>query len=345
MAETPTCAYAAVDSAPGLVLTVLYRHAPATEVAAYLGGAQHPPVARCSAKDVRAWLPRLSRTQIFAHLATLRARHLISDDVDGFLLLAKESGKSDHGRAPGVILVEQLAALYEPADRHRTLSPASRRQTDLAERLLREHPLDVALGYARDFVQVLQADRTHEPAWGPAMLKPKAWADVCANVDAWRAERAREEAAAALALARGREKALMAQAYKLIRAELKACASLLRASGYEADEALQEIVLIFHQRLQGAHPYDTKTSALRTYIYMLTRSVLKNRATRADRRRRALGVYAAQHRDRYAELDVEALLVEAPNPPPFTRRPGSTGAPTAGRKTAIGAKTISGRVE
>ena len=342
MAETPLCAYAVVDSAPGLVLTVLYRHAPATEVRAYLGGAKHPPLARCGVGEVRACLPRMSRTQIFANLSTLRQRGLIRDEAGGFLLLARESGKPDCAHAPGIDLVEQFALLHEPEQRHRAFVSTSRRHVDLALQLLAAHPQEVVLGIARDFVQVIRSDHAHEARWRPAMMRPEIWVTVRATVDAWRRERAEEEAAAAAALARQQEAGLMSQAYELIYAALRSCKPLLQASGYEADDARQEILLIFTQRLRGRHPYDVLKSPLRSYIFMLTRSVLLNRIARAGRRRRALGVLAAHHRDRHAELDIEALLAEGINPPPSGDREKNHGAPTAGPKTALGAKTIPG---
>lgn len=104
MAETPLCAYAAVDSAPaGLVLTVLYRHAPWAEVRDYLAGdAGRAPFAGCSPSRVSDCLPRMSRAQVYAHLKKLReiglikpSREVCQDGVerDGFLLLARDDGQ------------------------------------------------------------------------------------------------------------------------------------------------------------------------------------------------------------------------------------------------------------
>ena len=91
--------------------------------------------------------------------------------------------------------------------------------------------------------------------------------------------------------------------------------SLLRASGYEQEDAQQELLIVFTGRLQGAHPYNAERAQLRTYLYMLTRSVLLNRIARRKRRQRGLGVLAAHHRNRVGELDLEALF---PDLNPFT---------------------------
>lgn len=104
MAETPLCAYAAVDSAPaGLVLTVLYKHAPWAEVRDYLAGtAARAPFAGCGPSRVSDCLPRMSRAQVYVHLKTLRelgfikpSREVCQDGVerDGFLLLARDDGQ------------------------------------------------------------------------------------------------------------------------------------------------------------------------------------------------------------------------------------------------------------
>lgn len=104
MAETPLCAYAAVDSAPaGLVLTVLYKHAPWAEVRDHLAGtAARAPFAGCSPSRVSDCLPRMSRAQVYAHLKKLReiglikpGREVCQDGVerDGFLLLARDDGQ------------------------------------------------------------------------------------------------------------------------------------------------------------------------------------------------------------------------------------------------------------
>lgn len=351
MAETPLCAYAVVDSAPGLVLTVLYRHAQATEVKAYLGGAKRPPLARCSVSEVQEALPRMSRTRLFANLATLRSRGLIEDDEDGFLLLARESRKRDSARAREATaahdLVEELAHAHQPSAPHRRFFTTSRRHVDLAHQLLTRHPTrhpaSLILAYAHDFAEVIRADQAHEFRWRPAMLRPEVWLTICATVDTWRRERLEEQQAEAAAQARRREKGLMAEAYPLIRQALGSMRNMLGNAEYEADDALQEIVLIFTQRLRGENPYDPArhggNNPLRSYVYMLTHSVMLNRIARADRRRRNLGVLAQHHRDRFAELDIEALL--AANPPPSAEGAILMGTPTAGRKTAFGAKTIS----
>lgn len=84
--------------------------------------------------------------------------------------------------------------------------------------------------------------------------------------------------------------------------------SLLRASGYEVEDAVQELVLVFTGRLQGSHPFDPMKAQLRTYLYMLVRSVLINRIERRKRRSRGMSTLAAHHRNRHAELDLEALF-------------------------------------
>lgn len=103
MAETPLCAYAAVDSAPaGLVLTVLYKHAPWAAVRDYLSRAGAVPFAGCSPARVSDCLPRMSRAQVYVHLKTLRelglikpSREVCQDGVerDGFQLLARDDGQ------------------------------------------------------------------------------------------------------------------------------------------------------------------------------------------------------------------------------------------------------------
>lgn len=103
-------------------------------------------------------------------------------------------------------------------------------------------------------------------------------------------------------------KHLIGLAYPILGKALTYFGSLLRASGYEQEDAQQELLLVFTARLQGQHPYNAERAQLRTYLYMLTRSVLLNRIARRQRRARGLSTLAAHHRNRVGELDLEALF-------------------------------------
>lgn len=103
---------------------------------------------------------------------------------------------------------------------------------------------------------------------------------------------------------------MISAAYPILGKALVYFGSLLRASGYEAEDAQQELLIVFSVRLQGSHPFDPMKAQLRTYLYMLVRSVLINRIERRKRRSRGMSTLAAHHRDRHAELDLEALFPE-----------------------------------
>lgn len=102
MAETPLCAYALDVGAPAiLVLTVLYRHAPHVQVKAYLAGEGPAPFAGCGVEHLCSCLPRMSRSQVYAHVKTLRVAGAIRPDRqrcldgrerDGFELLTRDTG-------------------------------------------------------------------------------------------------------------------------------------------------------------------------------------------------------------------------------------------------------------
>lgn len=89
----------------------------------------------------------------------------------------------------------------------------------------------------------------------------------------------------------------------------------MRAAGYEAEDATQELVVVFATRLMGAHPFDPRRLRLTSYLHMLTESVLLNRIARRKRRARGMSTLASYHRDRVGELDLEALF---PDLTPFT---------------------------
>lgn len=100
---------------------------------------------------------------------------------------------------------------------------------------------------------------------------------------------------------------LLAQAAVILPRAIRHEERLLVAAGYERDDALQELLLVFAQRLQGENPYDPALAQLSSYLYLLTHSVLLNRVARRQRRRAGWAQVAAEERHRHAELDVEAL--------------------------------------
>ena len=78
---------------------------------------------------------------------------------------------------------------------------------------------------------------------------------------------------------------LLAQAAVILPRAIRHEERLLVAAGYERDDALQELLLVFAQRLQGENPYDPALAQLSSYLYLLTHSVLLNRVARRQRRR------------------------------------------------------------
>lgn len=111
---------------------------------------------------------------------------------------------------------------------------------------------------------------------------------------------------------------MIAQAYVIIPKALTKYRHLVAAAGYEHEDATQELVVVFAKRLQGTHPFDPMRLRLTSYLHMLVESVLLNRIARRQRRQRGLGVLAAHHRGRTAELDLEALF---PDLHPFVGDP------------------------
>lgn len=105
---------------------------------------------------------------------------------------------------------------------------------------------------------------------------------------------------------------MISAAYPILAKACTYFGSLLRASGYEQEDLQQELLIVFVGRLQGTHPYDPQRAQLRTYLYMLTRSVLLNRIERRKRRARGMSTLAAHQRDRCGELDIEALFPDSP---------------------------------
>lgn len=103
---------------------------------------------------------------------------------------------------------------------------------------------------------------------------------------------------------------MISEAYRIIPHALRHFRSLLVASGWDHEDAVQELVLVLVARLQGAHPYDATRSRFTSYCYLLTRSVLANRATKKNRRARGDALLALHHKGRTAEMDVEALFPE-----------------------------------
>lgn len=65
---------------------------------------------------------------------------------------------------------------------------------------------------------------------------------------------------------------------------------------------------MFVKRLQGAHPFDPARLRLTSYLHMLVESVLLNRIAKRQRRAKGHEILAAHHRDRWAEIDLEALF-------------------------------------
>lgn len=103
------------------------------------------------------------------------------------------------------------------------------------------------------------------------------------------------------------ERRQMQEAHSYITRAVSHWRLLCRRAGYEEEDAVQMISLIFWRRLRGEHPYDPAKSSLKSYCYMLTLSVLRNRL--AKRRRHAIGRdgYAHQESPRAAYLDLDAL--------------------------------------
>lgn len=100
---------------------------------------------------------------------------------------------------------------------------------------------------------------------------------------------------------------MMQEAHGYITRAVSHWRVLCMRAGYEQEDAAQMISLIFWRRQVGEHPYDPSKSSLKSYCYMLTMSVLRNRL--AKRRRHAIGRdgYAHQETPRAAYLDLDAL--------------------------------------
>lgn len=106
---------------------------------------------------------------------------------------------------------------------------------------------------------------------------------------------------------------MIAEAYVLIPQALRNYLPLLGATGMDFEDAHHHLVLVFARRLQGEHPYDASRGAqLRTYLFMLTKGVLINRAKKAKRRTRGLEKIEEQHREVVADMTtlVEHALPE-----------------------------------
>jgi DNA-directed RNA polymerase specialized sigma24 family protein len=87
---------------------------------------------------------------------------------------------------------------------------------------------------------------------------------------------------------------------------------LLHASGLDFEDAHHHLTIIFAKRLQGDHPYDADRGAqLRTYLFMLARSVLINLTKKAKRRSKGLGRIEEDQRERVADL---TTLIEREGP-------------------------------
>ncbi len=96
---------------------------------------------------------------------------------------------------------------------------------------------------------------------------------------------------------------MIEQAYVLIPQAIRNVLPLLHASGLDFEDAHHHLVLVFARRLQGDHPYDPQRGAqLRTYLFMLTQSVLINRAKKAKRRLKGLDRIEEHHRESVADL-------------------------------------------
>lgn len=103
------------------------------------------------------------------------------------------------------------------------------------------------------------------------------------------------------------ETTLVSQASRAIRRACGMYSNLTLRAGLEPEDAAQEILVIFCQRLQGQHPYDPARASLANYCTMLTRSVLINRL--AKRRRHSIGFdrLVDEFGSRVGDLDVDAL--------------------------------------
>ena len=103
------------------------------------------------------------------------------------------------------------------------------------------------------------------------------------------------------------ETSLVSQAHKAIRRAVGLYSNLTMRAGLESEDAVQELLVIFSQRLQGAHPYNPARASLQNYCCMLVRSVLINRLNK--RRRHSIGFdrLVDVFGDRVGDLDEEAF--------------------------------------
>ncbi|MCY1055419.1 hypothetical protein [Nannocystis sp. SCPEA4] len=117
------------------------------------------------------------------------------------------------------------------------------------------------------------------------------------------------------------ETVLVSQAYKFLKRAVGMYSNLTLRAGLDPDDAAQELLMIFSQRLQGEHPYDPARASLQNYCTMLVRSVLINRL--AKRRRHSIGFDRLVDAlgDRVGDLDLDAMseLVTPENAPPTNR--------------------------
>jgi len=99
----------------------------------------------------------------------------------------------------------------------------------------------------------------------------------------------------------------VSQAYKSIKRAVGMYSNLTMRAGLEPEDASQELLVIFTQRLQGQHPYDPARASLTNYCTMLVRSVLINRLNK--RRRHSIGYdrLVDEFSDRTAALDLDAF--------------------------------------
>ncbi|MBL9105176.1 MAG: hypothetical protein JNL82_29795 [Myxococcales bacterium] len=140
-----------------------------------------------------------------------------------------------------------------------------------------------------------------------------------------------------------RERRLVEQAYSLLPGACRHYRHLMAAADIAPGDAASEILLVFVERMRGAAPYDPAKGSLRSYLYLLVRSVLKNRAARRARRvakLEILGAYLGAYRREGESGELELVWVALlANPPGSPRPAGGYGAPTAGRSYARGAKS------
>lgn len=83
--------------------------------------------------------------------------------------------------------------------------------------------------------------------------------------------------------------------------------NLCLRAGFDPEDAVQELAVIFARRLQGPHPYDPKRASLQNYCCMFVRSVLINRLNK--RRRHSIGFdrLVDEFSSRVGEIDIDAI--------------------------------------